>query len=703
MANLEAKNVFLDVEAAVDDSEDDLEDDVEGVESELDDLNEEEEAAVAQCTHLHLATAIEEDEQAWEAMLDRARTRGQRPLDGGDEQQEEGSRTLWEIGCKPGLEEAAAYKILKLATHPTMPHVLARSVIARTSLMGRVYAEVDSQEAARTLCARIPELNASILRPIPYHEAPQVLHIHNVAHAEPGRWARVDAQANKWRSYRGDTGHTALAGTKIILLLVPRLTEPDDVGRPPQRLRPYKDMLERFSARRVKKVNENQFKYKRQLFNCEGFLVTDLETTRVLPHSDDILPSLDELDAFEKSTLVDSSLIKHARKEAHLRAIQAGDNVRIISGEFRGLLGKVQGLIGTEADVHIPTYDLVHRMPVAQVRCHYVIGDEVRVTRGEHTGTVGWITQLGGHGLTVVDVDQRREVQCSLGQVERFDRPVKATLRVLRQRGNERIKDPNAVYIDKKIVVVGSETSKGATANLYKGYKGIIKDANVLGLARVELEARNQQIVQLPLDCLVLRSRDDGMGEHRTRLVNLQHQDDRSHTAPRAPATKETDASIKISAPGTPCPATSSSSRTPMPLSTPSATPLSPAWDPASCTLTRLTHWLDQESVVGKRLKLLEDAGKVLEFIAVEGDNARVRDGMQQRLVALGSLKPLHPSAVGDLVVVVSGSLQGNIYKVKEYSGATCNVQEPGTRVSKKKGNHTIVTENLVQVFPPFK
>ena len=56
--------------------------------------------------------------------------------------------------------------------------------------------------------------------------------------------------------------------------------------------------------------------------------------------------------------------------------------------------------------------------------------------------------------------------------------------------------DPNKIYHGKRVIVVG-ETP-------YKSYKGIIKSTNPDGLAWVELEARQQQVVKFALESLAL-------------------------------------------------------------------------------------------------------------------------------------------------------------------------------------------------------
>ena len=56
-------------------------------------------------------------------------------------------------------------------------------------------------------------------------------------------------------------------------------------------------------------------------------------------------------------------------------------------------------------------------------------------------------------------------------------------------------KNPNAVYIGKRVIAVGVN-------NHWKGYKGRIKDTDPSGNAWVELDARQQHVHQFKIDQL---------------------------------------------------------------------------------------------------------------------------------------------------------------------------------------------------------
>jgi len=54
-----------------------------------------------------------------------------------------------------GSEELVAFKVLSRATHPTNSKILAKSIFARSTLPGRVYAEVSTLGKMTNLAAVI--------------------------------------------------------------------------------------------------------------------------------------------------------------------------------------------------------------------------------------------------------------------------------------------------------------------------------------------------------------------------------------------------------------------------------------------------------------------------------------------------------------------------------------------------------------------
>jgi hypothetical protein len=141
-----------------------------------------------------------------------------------------------------------------------------------------------------------------------------------------------------------------------------------------------------------------------------------------------------------------------------------------------------------------------------------------------------------------------------------------------------------------------------------------------------------------------------------------------------------------------------------------------PAWDPNSTTptheqdqtdvslmFTSRGHWLDK--LVGTRVKLFEHSAptKILEFEAIVGDSAKVRDGTRKRLITLDGLCPLPPTESDDLVTPKVGEMSGTMLKVRKFSSEMCSLRIPGKPLRKNEKDFVLPTETLVQIYPPFR
>lgn len=75
---------------------------------------------------------------------------------------------------------------------------------------------------------------------------------------------------------------------------------------------------------------------------------------------------------------------------------------------------------------------------------------------------------------------------------------IATTLRPRKLNGGSKLggKDPNGVYVGKRVIVVG--------AGSRKGYKGLIKATSPNGDAWVELEACQQRVEQMRIDHLAI-------------------------------------------------------------------------------------------------------------------------------------------------------------------------------------------------------
>jgi len=128
---------------------------------------------------------------------------------------------------------------------------------------------------------------------------------------------------------------------------------------------------------------------------------------------------------------------------------------------------------------------------------------------------------------------------------------------------------------------------------------------------------------------------------------------------------------------------------------------LSPTWQP----LSRPKHWLEDANLAGIRFKLFQKdvPDTVLEFVGVEGDEARVREFVTTKLIPLDDLCPVRPTAKDQLVTTTSGEMRGLVLKVKKYAPPSCNVRQVGKVLRKNESDPSIDLEDLIEIYPSFR
>jgi hypothetical protein len=91
------------------------------------------------------------------------------------------------------------------------------------------------------------------------------------------------------------------------------------------------------------------------------------------------------------------------------------DQVKVLSGAFHGLLGKVVRLTAEEADVHLPSQDLIEHMRIWELAREFRVGNCIRMwvvnsESGAKIIRLGWVTNISGSHVSVFDSVYSSEV-----------------------------------------------------------------------------------------------------------------------------------------------------------------------------------------------------------------------------------------------------------------------------------------------------
>ena len=302
--------------------------------------------------------------------------------------------------------------MLSRATHPTDPDVRAKSVIARSTFPGRIFAEVSSFSQARDLAASIPELNIHSIKRLSPEQTLFPLFVTNPFVVNPQTWVRIAGTGKGWKKYRGDICLVVPAEDCLALVVIPRIRwNPGTLhSRPPQRLCLQHEVKSTFGPELISDCDEKgYFKFQGRFFCREGFLVARLLDVDICRPQDD-LPTKSELGLFAQYPLMESATLSRATARISQRVVKLHDRVKVVVGEYRGLSGRVVHLDDFEVGVYLESQDQIETFASSSVRLTFHTGDEVKITSGIHQGTTGWIVAVYEDTVTILNLEKPLEV-----------------------------------------------------------------------------------------------------------------------------------------------------------------------------------------------------------------------------------------------------------------------------------------------------
>jgi ribosomal protein L24 len=303
---------------------------------------------------------------------------------------------------------------MRRAIDPIKPVQLAACVFA-TTVPGRIYAEVPTYQWAAKLARSMIDLRAERIRPIPVEEYCRILHIK--PKIKRFRWARVVDKTKKWYWYKGDTGliHKVEGKGKLQLMLIPRLiTMPskDVRSRPPQALVDCLVLQAMVGEDAIEDHENNAFEYGGYCYSAEGLISVDIDQIDFI-HLPGTIPTTSELDIFQSTSVLHPRLSEWTETLIQENNMQVGDRVKVIAGEYTGLIGQLMEINDDDVKVYIPCQDVVEDMVKHSVRASYRTGDQVKVVHGVHVDLVAWVVSVSSTNLKIVNVKKEIEVSNS--------------------------------------------------------------------------------------------------------------------------------------------------------------------------------------------------------------------------------------------------------------------------------------------------
>lgn len=305
-------------------------------------------------------------------------------------------------------------KVLKLSSS-SRPCLAA---FARQAVPGRIFVEAKTlQDAARTALG-IAELNSFKLRMVAEDKRTEILDMDPAPRPRLQEWVRLRGNTKNSRRYKGDLALVVgITGSNLLdLWLIPRLDfnlGQDDIT-PAAQLFNVDGVKASCGENFVrKKKGKDTFVFQRNEFSSQGYLILSKREMYICEEFEAI-PTGKELRSFLGcNALLPATLVK-TRSRMESAKVILDDRVKVLSGTFRGVLGKVVGLTADEADVHLPSQDLIERLRIWELAREFRVGDRVRARidseRGAEMVKVGWVTKVSGSHVSVFDSVDSSEV-----------------------------------------------------------------------------------------------------------------------------------------------------------------------------------------------------------------------------------------------------------------------------------------------------
>ena len=355
--------------------------------------------------------------------------------------------SIWGVKCKPGKEKEIVIKLNKKFIESAKSRNPMRicSVFERGDgpMAGYIFVEarrkLDVDDALNGVSDVYPRSKMNL---VPVKEMPDLLRVTKTKELEVGGYVRI-----KRGVYSGDLGmieDVESNGLEVTVRLVPRLTyglDEDQAGpnadpkrkrpnafnqpainianRPPQRLfneHEAKKRHDRFLQQNRGLVGRS-WTYKGDLYE-DGFLVKDFKLQHLI--TENVNPRLDEITkltrtAADGSEHLDLESLAHSLRNSTAEGSYIpGDEVEVYEGEQRGIVGKIEAVVGNIISIMVSEGELIGQVvevPVKGLRKRFAEGDNVKIIGGsKYRDEVGMVLRIKDDKVTVLTNTSNEEI-----------------------------------------------------------------------------------------------------------------------------------------------------------------------------------------------------------------------------------------------------------------------------------------------------
>ncbi|ORY05248.1 transcription elongation factor Spt5 [Basidiobolus meristosporus CBS 931.73] len=443
---------------------------------------------------------------------------------------------LWMIKCKPGKERDIIMTMMRRCFDKELTDnpLQIISAFARDSLKGYVYVEARKQAHVQQAVDKITDLFAFKLTLVPIGEMVDVINVQKKeADLIPGGWVRL-----KRGNYSGDLAQILeIADTQesVRVKLIPRLDFTQEkkksaAFRPPQKLFNPKDVEKLDRSKPVFPKPKGYFLYGNELFK-DGYLEKDVKITSLV--TEFVNPTLDEITRFSNGGVDDERGLDLSTlgNSGIVAQFQPGDHVEVTEGDLINLHGVVESVENDIVMIIPQDRRLLEehlKFPARQLRKRFAQGEHVKVINGRFSGETGLIIKVEDNVVTMLsdvsmtqvtvfskDLREAAEVASgvsgvgshelhdfvqldpqTVGVIIKIDRD---TCRILDQNGNVRNIQPHQISSSRdsrKAVAVDSQGNNIRVGDQVKEIDGEKRQGTVLHIYRLFAFLRSREILE---------------------------------------------------------------------------------------------------------------------------------------------------------------------------------------------------------------
>jgi transcription elongation factor SPT5 len=353
--------------------------------------------------------------------------------------------SIWAIKCKTGKETDIITQLAKrmMVMESRGQSLGITSAFQRDSLEGYIYVEARKAAFVAAAVKDIPNVYATKLILVPIQEMPDLLRVkQQTVDLVPGSYVRIKTKSSKYAGDLAQVDNVDEDGTHARLRLVPRLDfsgkqdvmTPDGKRlkkalplsfRPPARLFneaelmyvPQESISDNSKSGGAKSLGRRGrvFTYLGDDYE-DGYLVKDFRISAL--RIKDVNPTLEEITKFASGTdetggIDLTSLAAGIKAASKSSTFQAGDIVEVFEGEQAGVHGSVESVtneIATIVSLYSGLKGQRLEVPIRSLRKRFKSGDHVKVVNGRYKDDTGMVVRVVDDQVTFLSDMSMKEV-----------------------------------------------------------------------------------------------------------------------------------------------------------------------------------------------------------------------------------------------------------------------------------------------------